>query len=103
MYAVVRTGAKQHRVVKGERLRVERLDGDVGNELKLEDILMIGGDDAPKIGRPRVAGAVVTAKIVNQGLGDKLRVFKRQRRKGFHKTIGHRQLYTEIEITGIEG
>jgi large subunit ribosomal protein L21 len=103
MYAVIRTGAKQHRVVKGERLRVEKLDGEVGNELELDDVLMIGGDDTPKIGRPRVDGAVVTAKIVDQGLGSKIRVFKKERRKGFHKTIGHRQPYTEIEITGIEG
>ena len=87
MYAVLRTGGKQHRVVKGERL---------------DDVLMIGGEGDPRIGQPRVEGAVVTAKILSQGLGDKIRVFKRLRRKGFHKTIGHRQPYTEIEITGIE-
>ena len=103
MYAVVRTGGKQHRVVKGERLKVEKLDGDVGVELKLVDVLMLGGEGDPKIGKPQVAGASVTAKIVAQDRGPKIRVFKRKRRKGFHKTIGHRQPYTEIEITGIEG
>ena len=103
MYAVVRTGGKQHRVVKGERLKVEKLDGDVGAELKLVDVLMLGGEGDAKIGNPQVEGASVTAKIVAQDRGPKVRVFKRKKRKGFHKTIGHRQPYTEIEIIGIEG
>ena len=102
MYAVVRTGGKQHRVVKGERIRVEKLPGDVGAEVKIDDVLMVGGD-SPKVGSPRVDGAVVTARIVAQDLHDKIRVFKRRKRKGFHKTIGHRQPYTELEITGIQG
>ncbi len=101
MYAVVRTGGKQHRVIKGERLKVEKLAGEVGTELKLEDILMVGGEGDAKIGTPVVDGAVVSAKIVTQGLGPKIRVFNRKRRKGFHKTIGHRQAFTELEITGI--
>jgi len=101
MYAVVRTGGKQHRVSMGEKVKVEKLEGDVGAEIVLDDILMIGGTDAPKIGRPRVDGARVQAKIVAQGRGDKIRVFKRRKRKGFHKTIGHRQSFTELEITGI--
>ena len=103
MYAVVRTGGKQHRVVKGDRLKVDRLEGIVGAELKLDDVLLVGGEGDPKIGRPRVDGAVVTAKILSQGRGPKIRVFKKNRRKGFTKTIGHRQDLTEIEITGIEG
>src|SRR5690606_24939315 len=103
MYAVVRTGGKQHRVQKGERVRVEKLEGEVGAELKLEDVLMVGEGDSPKIGTPLVSGAVVTAKIVKQAKGPKLRVFKKRRRKGFHKTIGHRQPFTELEIVGIEG
>lgn len=102
MYAVVRTGGKQHRVQKGERVRVEKLEGEVGAELKLEDVLMIGGE-SPKLGTPLVDGAVVTAKIVSHGKGKKLVVFKKKRRKGFHKTIGHRQPFTELEIVGIEG
>ncbi|MBI3179659.1 MAG: 50S ribosomal protein L21 [Deltaproteobacteria bacterium] len=103
MYAVIRTGGKQHRVEKGERLRVEKLEGDVGAALKFDDILLVGGDGEPQIGRPTVDGAQVTAKIVAHGKNDKIRVFKKRRRKGFHKTIGHRQPFTEIEITGIKG
>ena len=102
MYAVVRTGGKQHRVIKGERIRVEKLAGEVGAEVKIDDVLMVGGDELV-VGTPRVAGAVVTARIVAQDLHDKIRVFKRRKRSGFHKTIGHRQQYTEIEITGIQG
>ena len=102
MYAVVRTGGKQHRVVKGERLKVEKLEGEVGADVELADVLLVGGEGEPKIGQPTVEGAVVTAKIVTQGRGDKIRVFKKQRRLGYHKTIGHRQPFTELEITGIQ-
>jgi len=103
MYAVLRTGGKQHRVVKGERIRVEKLDGEVGSELTLDDVLLVGGSGEPKIGTPRVDGARVTAKITAQDRGPKIDVFKKNRRKGFHKKIGHRQPFTELEITGIEG
>jgi large subunit ribosomal protein L21 len=103
MYAVVRTGGKQHRVAKGDRLKVEKLVGDVGAEIKLDDVLLLGGDGEPKIGQPQVAGAVVTAKIVAQGKGPKIRSFKRRKRKGYHRTVGHRQAFTELEITGIQG
>jgi large subunit ribosomal protein L21 len=102
-YAIVRTGGKQHRVQKGERLKVDRLDGEVGSELVLGDVLLVGGEGAVKVGRPLVSGAKVTAKIVTQDRGAKIRVFKRRKRKGFHKTIGHRQAFTEVEITGIAG
>jgi large subunit ribosomal protein L21 len=103
MYAVVRTGGKQHRVEKGERLKVEKLPGEVGAELTLDDVLLVGGGASPKIGQPTVKGAKVTAKILAQDRGPKVRVFKRRKRKGFHKTIGHRQSFTELEITGIVG
>jgi large subunit ribosomal protein L21 len=103
MYAVVRTGGKQHRVAAGDRLKVDKLKGDVGAEVQLADVLLVGGQGDPKIGKPVVAGASVTAKIVTQGLGPKIHVFKRRRRKGFHKMIGHRQEFTELEITGIKG
>jgi len=103
MYAVVRTGGKQHRVQPGERVKVEKLDGDVGAEVTLDDVLLIAGEGEPRLGRPVVSGAKVSAKIVAQGRGEKVRVFKRRKRKGFHKTIGHRQSFTEIEITGITG
>ena len=102
MYAVIRTGGKQHRVVKGERLRVEKLENEVGVDLTF-DVLLISGDDNTKVGQPLVDGASVNAKIISHGRGEKIRVFKRRKRKGFHKTIGHRQPYTELEITGITG
>lgn len=103
MYAVVRTGGKQHRVSVGETLRVEKLEGEVGTVLALDEVLMLGGKGEPKIGTPLVAGATVKAKILEQGKGEKIRVFKKRRRKGFHKTKGHRQLFTALEITEIEG
>ena len=103
MYAVIRTGGKQHRVSKGDRLKVDKLEGDVGVEIKLDDVLLVGGEGTPKIGQPIVGGAVVTAKIVVQGKGPKIRSFKRQKRKGYHRTVGHRQDFTELEITGIQG
>ena len=100
MFAVIRTGGKQHRVISGERLKVEKLVGDVGAELAFDDILMVGGEEL-KIGQPLVEGASVKAKIVAHGRGKKLKVFKKKRRKGFHKMIGHRQSFTEVEITEI--
>jgi len=102
MYAVIRTGGKQHRVEKGERLKVEKLAGDVGAEVKLDDVLLIGGEGDPKIGRPKVAGAVVTAKIVAQDKNKKIDVFKATN-KGYRRMLGHRQPFTELEITGIQG
>ncbi|MED5465840.1 MAG: 50S ribosomal protein L21 [Myxococcota bacterium] len=103
MYAIIRTGGKQHRVSAGERLRVDKLDGEVGSELTINDVLLVGGEGEPRIGKPVVEGASVTAKIVVQDRDKKILVFKKLRRKGFHKTIGHRQDFTEIEITGITG
>ena len=103
MYAIIRTGGKQHRVSAGERLKVDRLNGDVGTELTIDDVLLVGGKGEPKVGKPVVEGASVSAKIVDQGKNKKIRVFKKLRRKGFHKTIGHRQDFTEIEITEITG
>ena len=103
MYAIIRTGGKQHRVTGGERLKVDRLTGDVGTELTIDDVLLVGGEGEPKVGKPTVEGASVSAKIVDQGKDKKIRVFKKLRRKGFHKTTGHRQDFTEIEITGITG
>jgi large subunit ribosomal protein L21 len=102
-YAIVRTGGKQHRVKAGERLKVDKLEGEVGANITLSEVLLVGGEGAIKIGRPLVAGASVTATVVDQDRGPKIRVFKRRKRKGFHKTIGHRQDFTEIEITGIAG
>lgn len=102
-YAIVRTGGKQHRVQQGERLKVDKLEGNVGTEVELGDVLLLGGEGDAQVGQPLISGAKVMVKIVTQGRGQKIRVFKRRKRKGFHKTIGHRQYFTEIEITQIAG
>jgi large subunit ribosomal protein L21 len=102
MYAVIKTGGKQYRVAAGEKLRIEKLTAEVGAEIALADVLMVGGEgDAVKVGTPTVAGASVTATVVAHGLGDKIRIFKMRRRKHYKKSQGHRQPYTEIRITGI--
>jgi len=103
MYAVIVTGGRQYRVAQGETLRVEKLAGDVGSEVKLDQVLMIGEGEGVTLGAPLVAGALVTAKVVSHGRDDKIRIVKFRRRKHHRKEMGHRQHYTEIEITGITG
>ncbi len=103
MYAVVRSGGKQYRVSPGGSVRVEKLDGDVGAKITLEEVLMIGGEGDVKIGTPTVDGASVSGTITAQGRGNKIRVFKMKRRKGYRRTQGHRQDYTEILVDGISG
>ncbi|MFT3898406.1 MAG: 50S ribosomal protein L21 [Thermomonas sp.] len=102
MYAVLVTGGKQYRVMQGETLRVEKLEADAGSEIKFEDILMLGDADGIKLG-DALKGAAVRAKIVGHGRADKVRIVKFRRRKHHRKQMGHRQHYTEIEITGIAG
>lgn len=101
MYAVVRTGGKQYRVSAGEKLRVEKLPAAVGSELVLDQVLLVGEGQALKIGTPIVSGASVKAKIVSHGLAKKVMTFKLRRRKNSKRHRGHRQNYTEIQITGI--
>ena len=103
MYAVVRSGGKQYRVSPGGSVRVEKLSGEVGASITLEDVLMIGGEGDIKLGAPTVDGASVNGTIVAQGRGAKIRVFKMKRRKGYRRSQGHRQDYTEIRIDGISG
>ena len=103
MYAVVRSGGKQYRVSPGGSVRVEKLAGEVGSKITLDEVLMIGGEGDVKIGTPTVDGASVSGTITAQGRGDKIRVFKMKRRKGYRRTQGHRQDYTEIAIDGISG
>ena len=100
MFAVIRSGGKQYRVAKDEIITVERLDGDVGNTLKLQEVLLLGGD-LPKTGAPLVAGAIVQAEILEHGRGEKVVAFKKKRRKNTHRKRGHRQPYTKLKITGI--
>ncbi len=102
MYAVLVTGGKQYRVAQGETLRVEKLEAEAGNEVKFDDILMLGDSDGIQVG-DALKGASVTAKVVGHGRADKVRIIKFRRRKHHMKRQGHRQHYTEIEITGIAG
>ena len=102
MYAVLVTGGKQYRVMQGETLRVEKLEVEAGSELKFDDILMLGGSDGVKLG-DALKGATVSAKVIGHGRADKVKIVKFRRRKHHRKQMGHRQHYTEIEITGIAG
>jgi len=101
MYAVVKTGGKQYRVSAGEKLRIERVVADVGQEIVLDQVLLVADGDALKMGAPLVSGAKVKAKVLSHGRGEKIRIFKLNRRKHYRKSQGHRQNYTEIEILGI--
>ena len=102
MYAIMVTGGKQYRVMQGETLRVEKLEVEAGSEIKFDDILMLGGSDGVKLG-DALKGATVSAKVVGHGRADKVKIVKFRRRKHHRKQMGHRQHYTEIEITGIAG
>jgi large subunit ribosomal protein L21 len=103
MYAVIKTGGKQYKVEKGDKLRVEKLAGSVGDAVTFDQVLLVTGGEgeALKLGKPILAGAKVEAKIVDQGLGKKLIVFKFRRRKNYRRKNGHRQPFTALEITNI--
>ena len=101
MYAVIKTGGKQYRVVDGEKIKVEQIPADVGAEITLDQVLMVGEGESVSIGTPLLAGAKVTAKVVAHGRGPKIKIFKMRRRKHYQKHQGHRQNYTEIQISGI--
>ena len=101
MYAVVETGGKQYKVAEGQKIAVEKLDGDIGAKLTFDQVLAVGGEGDLKIGQPLVAGAKVEVEITEQGRGDKIIVFKKKRRKGYHKKQGHRQSYTMLKINKI--
>ena len=101
MYAVIKTGGKQYRVAAGEKLKVEQIPADVGAEITLDQILMVGEGESVKIGAPLVSGASVKATVLAQGRHDKVKIFKMRRRKHYQKHQGHRQNYTEIRIDGI--
>lgn len=103
MYAVIKSGGKQHRVSVGETLKVELLKAEVGASLNIEDVLMVVNGADVKIGQPVVAGASVVAEVVSHGRGKKVRIVKHRRRKHYHKEQGHRQWYTELKITAING
>jgi len=103
MYAVIQTGGKQYRVSEGFKLKVEKLDVAEGDSVDIDKVLMVTNGDDVKIGTPYLDGGKVTAKVVSHGRGKKVKILKFKRRKHHMKRQGHRQSYTELEITGIAG
>jgi len=103
VYAVFRTGGKQYRARQGERVRIEKLDAAIGDAVAFEDVLLVGEGAQVKVGAPLVKGGKVEAKVVSQGRADKIMIIKFRRRKHYKRVQGHRQSFTEVEITGISG
>ena len=103
MYAVFKTGGKQYRAAKGDRLRVEKLEGAEGDAVEFDQVLLVGEGDNVKVGTPVVSGSKVKAKVTDQAKAKKIEVVKFRRRQGYQRLKGHRQNYTEIEITSITG
>lgn len=103
MYAVIATGGKQYKVAEGQTIRVEKLEADEGASVDLDKVLMLANGDDVKIGAPYIDGGKVTATVKAHGRGDKVEIMKFRRRKHHQKRTGHRQYYTELEITGIAG
>ncbi|MGH9341705.1 MAG: 50S ribosomal protein L21 [Acidobacteriota bacterium] len=101
MYAIIQSGGKQYRVSQGDRIKVERLEGEVGNQVTFDEVLLVGGGNPVEVGNPVVSNARVMGTIVEQGKGDKVLVFKFKRRKMYRKLRGHRQLFTGIKIDEI--
>jgi large subunit ribosomal protein L21 len=101
MYAVIRTGGKQYRVAKNDVITIEKLAAEKGATVSFDEVLMVGGDGAAKIGAPLVAGAKVTGTVLDQGKGEKVIVFKKRRRKNSRRKNGHRQLETVVRIADI--
>jgi large subunit ribosomal protein L21 len=101
MYAVIKTGGKQYRVASGEKIKVEQIAADVGQELVIDQVLAVGNGAELKVGTPLVSGATVTATVIAHGKHDKVRIFKMRRRKHYQKRQGHRQQFTELQIGAI--
>jgi large subunit ribosomal protein L21 len=100
MFAVIRTGGKQYRVAPNDVIEIEKIAGNPGDIVELAEVLLLGGDE-PKAGKPLISGALVAAEVVEQSRAEKIRVFKKKRRKGYRRTKGHRQLLTTVRITEI--
>jgi len=101
MYAVIKTGGKQYKVAAGEKIKIEQIAADVGQEVVIDQVLAVGSGEDLKVGSPLVAGASVKATVVAQGKHDKVRIFKLRRRKHYKKSQGHRQTYTELQIDAV--
>jgi large subunit ribosomal protein L21 len=103
MYAVIESGGKQYRVAPGDVIRVEQLDVPAGESIELDRILLVADEQGARVGSPVLSGVKVTATVRGHGRGDKIRVFKMRRRKNYRRQAGHRQNYTELEITQVAG
>jgi len=101
MYAVIQTGGKQYRVEPGQTLSVEKLPGELGDNVQFDDVLLVMNEDKVDVGRPMVKGASVKAEIVEQGKDKKVIVFKFMRRQNYRRRYGHRQLYTSVKINEV--
>jgi large subunit ribosomal protein L21 len=102
VYAIVETGGKQQKAVPGETLKVERLDAEVGESVKLDRVMLVSREGQVSLGRPYIEGASVTATVTAQDRGSKVLVFKKKKRKGYRRTKGHRQSYTSIRVDAIQ-
>ncbi len=102
MYAVFKTGGKQYRAATGDVIKVEKIEAEKGATIELDQVLMVGEGEDVKVGAPYLEGSKVTAKVVDHGRREKIKVIKFKRRKNHRKQMGHRQYFTQIEITGIE-
>ncbi|WP_417822056.1 50S ribosomal protein L21 [Terasakiella sp.] len=103
MFAIVKTGGKQYTVAENDVIVVEKLAGEAGSEIKLEDVLLVGAEGKTTVGTPLVKGASVTAEVIEQGKGDKVIIFKKKRRQNYRRTKGHRQEQTVLRIKSIKG
>lgn len=103
MYAIIKTGGKQYKVAEGDVIKLESLEAEAGNNVEFDQVLMVANGDAMQVGAPVVAGAKVTAEVVSHGRHKKVKILKFKRRKHHMKRMGHRQNYTEVKITKIEG
>ena len=102
MYAVFKTGGKQYRAATGDVIKVEKIEAEKGSTVELDQVLMVGEGEDVKIGAPFLEGTKVTAKVVDHGRREKIKIIKFKRRKNHRKQMGHRQYFTQIEITGID-
>jgi large subunit ribosomal protein L21 len=103
MYAVIMTGGKQYKVFQGEKIKIEKLEANVGDTVTFDVLMLRKDDDTVKVGEPLVEGAKVIGKVTKQGKGKKILVFKKKRRKNYSRLIGHRQPFTEVVIEEIQG
>ena len=101
MNAVVKTGGKEYRISQGDLIRVEKMEGKVGDQVTMKDILMISDEDKVQVGNPFLTNAVITGEIVQQVRGKKVLIYKMKRRKNYRRTKGHRQTYTYVRVNDI--